>query len=253
MIYYQKITRTLLVLLVISFSLFITSCGLLGSDDNDDTVELVDGLSPEIWDLVDEELISVLEDSLDMPIHRGDDPPNILQALSGSAQKVINAEGVTVAMRPLMMVKTLVPNDRCADDRCNWFDLYILFNEQDFENNEVTIRMRHAEESEYTGIDGFISGNGNNFSIFVEQVQDFDGKIVKMVSLFSGSATSEGIKDPHWGIVMIDNAGLEDRIPNGTGRSFKDGKDLAEVDEWPVEDENAKIINGEEGLMIWSI
>lgn len=242
----------MLLLSIIFLPFLITSCGLLGSDD-DDTVELVDGLSPEIWELVDEELISVLEDSLDVQIHRGDNPPDIQNALSGSAQKAINTEGVTVIMRPFIMVESLVPNDRCAEDNCYWYDLYINFNDQDFETNEVKIRMRHVEQPEINGTNGFISGSGENFSIFVEQVQDFDGRIVKMVSLFSGTITSEGIENPQLAGVMVDNADVEGRIPDGTGRSYKDGDDLAELDEWPEVDENAKIISSAGGLKIWGI
>lgn len=243
----------MLLLSIIFLPFLITSCGLLGSDDDDDTVELVDGLSPEIWELVDEELISVLEDSLDVQIHRGDNPPDIQNALSGSAQKAINTEGVTVIMRPFIMVESLVPNDRCAEDNCYWYDLYINFNDQDFETNEVKIRMRHVEQPEINGTNGFISGSGENFSIFVEQVQDFDGRIVKMVSLFSGTITSEGIENPQLAGVMVDNADVEGRIPDGTGRSYKDGDDLAELDEWPEVDENAKIISSAGGLKIWGI
>lgn len=213
----------------------ITSCGILGSDD-DDSVELVDGLSPEIWEVVDEELISTFEDSLDVPIHRGANPPDLTSALSGDPKKRLASGEVTVVMRPFVMYETVVPDDRCADNGCYFYNLYIRLNDQDFDTNEVTTTMRHIEEPEITPLNGLISGDGDSFSIFVEQEQDYDGDIVKLVSLISGKVTAEGIEEPRLAGVMVDNAGVEDKIPNGTGRSFVDGEEFAEIVEWPEEE-----------------
>ena len=235
---------------ILALSLLVTSCGLLGSDSEDDKAELRDGLSQEIWNIVDEQLLSTFEDSLSMTIHRGDNPPDIAGALLGNQAKAkVSANtGVTVVMKPFELVETIVPNDPCAD--CSWYDLYIKFDEQDVENNEVTIRMRHAEAPEIVPEGGFISGDGNNFSVFIEQTQDFDGQIVELVSLFSGTVTSAGISDPQLAGVMVENSGVPGRVPNGTGRSYKDGNDLAELDEWP--EVNRKIIEAESNR-IWSI
>lgn len=244
--FYQGMKLGLYSMVLLLLSVVIVSCGT--DSTNVDTNDLVDGLSPQIWDIVDEELLSTFEDSLSMIIHRGDNPPDIVAALLGNQAKAKANEGVTVVMKPFLLVETLVPNDPCAD--CNWYDLYIMFNEQDVVNNEVTIRMRHYEEPEIAPEGGFISGDGNNFSVFIEQTQDFDGQIVEMVSLYSGTVTSEGISDPQLAGVMVENSGVPGRIPNGTGRSYKDGDDLAEISEWPEVDE--KII-GTESNKIWSI
>jgi len=243
---YQIMKLGIYSVVLLFLSVVITSCGT--DSTNVDTNDLVDGLSPQIWDIVDEELLSTFEDSLSMTIHRGDNPPDIVAALLGNQAKAKANDGVTVVMRPFELVETLVPNDPCAD--CNWYDLFIEFNEQDMANNVVTIRMRHVEEPEIAPEGGFISGDGNNFSVFIEQTQDFDGQIVEMVSLLSGTVTSEGIVDPQLAGVMVENSGVPGRIPNGTGRSYKDGDDLAEVTEWPVVDE--KII-GTDTDRIWSI
>lgn len=210
----------------------VTSCGILGGDD-DDSDELVDGLSPEIWEVVDEELITTFEDSLGVNIHRGANPPDLLAALSGEPKKRLASDIVAVVMRPFEMYETVVPDDRCADDGCYFYNMFIRLNDQDFDNNEVTTIMRHIEEPEITPLSGLISGDGDNFSIFVEQEQDYDGDIVKMVSLISGKVTAEGIEEPRMAGVMVDNAGVEDKIPNGTGRSFEDGDGFADIVEWP--------------------
>ena len=239
---FQGIQLGLYSVVLLFLSIVITSCGTDSIDSND----LVDGLSPQIWDIVDQELLSTFEDSLSMTIHRGDNPPDIVAALLGNQAKAKANDGVTVVMKPFVLVETLVPNDPCA--KCNWYDLYIMFDEQDIENNEVTIRMRHYEEPEIAPEGGFISGDGNNFSVFIEQTQDFDGKIVEMVSLFSGTVTSAGISDPQLAGVMIENSGVPGRMPNGTGRSYKDGEDLAEISEWPEVDE--KIIGTESNKIL---
>lgn len=233
---------------ILALSLLLTSCGLLSSDSEDDKVELRDGLHPEIWELVDEELLSTFEDSLSMTIHRGDNPPDIIGVLLGNQAKAKVNDGVTVVMKPFEIMESIVPNNPCAE--CSLYDLYIMFNEQDVVNNEVTIKMRHVEAPEIVPESGFISGDGNNFSVFIEQTQDYDGQIVELVSLFSGTVTSAGISDPQLAAIMIENSGVPGKVPNGTGISYKDGNDLAEISEWP--EVNEKII-GTESNKIWSI
>ncbi len=243
---YKNIKIKLNTVILLLLSVMVFSCGTDSTDVGSN--DLIDGLSPQIWQIVDEDLISTFEDSLSMTIHRGDNPPDIVSALLGSQAKAKANNSVTVVMRPFELVETLVPNDPCAE--CSWYDLYIMFNEQDMANNEMTIRMRHIEEPEIAPEGGFISGDGNNFSVFIEQTQDFDGQIVELVSLFSGTVTSGGIVDPQLAGVMVENSGVPGRLPNGTGRSYKDGNDLAEVSEWPEVDE--KIV-GTETDRIWSI
>ncbi|MGM0458303.1 MAG: hypothetical protein ACQERO_03070 [Bacteroidota bacterium] len=227
--------------------LVAASCGILGSDD-DDSVELVDGLSPEIWEIVDEEMISMFEDSLDVPIHRGANPPDLLAALSGEPKKRLASGEITVVMRPFVLFETLIPNDPCIDNGCFFYDLYIRLSNQDFDINEVTTTMRHLNEPEFTPQSGLISGEGDSFSIFVEQEQDYDGDIVKLVSLISGRVTSEGIENPHLAGVMVDNAGVEGKIPNGTGHSFVDGEEFAEIVDWP--EEEAQKVMGKEAAKV---
>ncbi|MFO7846114.1 MAG: hypothetical protein R6V27_06110 [Balneolaceae bacterium] len=240
----NRMVRYAIYIIVISMLVLVAaSCGILGSDD-DDSVELVDGLSPAIWEMVDEELISTFEDGLDVPIHRGANPPDLLAALSGEPKKRLASGEVTVVMRPFVLFKTLVPDDQCEDKGCNYSDLYIRLDALDYETHEVTTTMGNIGKPEITSTSGLISGEGDSFSIFVEEEQDYDGDILQSVSLFSGKVTSEGIEEPHLATVMIDNAGVESMIPNGTGYSFVDGEGFAEIIEWP-EGEAQKVMGNE--------
>lgn len=209
-------------------------CFMMYSCDVSDSVvsEIEDDLSEDIRNLVDDELMSIFEDDLGVPVYRGNTPPDIVSTLSGSNK---NNEGPTVVMKPLTLVETLVPDDPCADGSCTWYDLYIRFSDQDMENQELTVEMTLAHEPTISPTNSFISGEGNTFSIFVEQVQEFEEGTVTMISLFSGTLTADGIEDPQLAGVMIENSGVEERIPNGTGQSFKDGNDFSALDEWPRE------------------
>jgi len=54
---------------LIGFLLVASSCGIFGSDDDPD--DHMEGISMEIREFVDEDLLSLLEDSLSIPIHPG--------------------------------------------------------------------------------------------------------------------------------------------------------------------------------------
>ena len=226
---------------ILLISLMVASCGILSSDDDDDPIGFEDGLSPQVRDMVDDELLAVLEDSLQVPVHRGDNPPDLEAILSGGALKGVTLEGVSVIMKPFIMLETVVPNDPCAGGGCTFWDLYLRMSSQDLVNYEIDIDMRHVEEPQHTGLGGYIIGEDNRFSIFAEQEQHREGEIVRSVNLFSGIVTSEGIEDPHVAIVMVDNAGFEDLIPDGSGRSFEDGNGFAELADWPEDQTPAKI------------
>ncbi len=220
-----------------SLLILVSSCGIFGSDDEPD--DPLSQLSPDIRELVTVEMLAVLEDSLHIPVHTGENPPEIAMLLSG-AQKIGPADAdmhslaVAVVMRPFVLLETVVPNDRCANDRCTWYDLYVHLSNQNTAENQIDIEMRHAHQPEIGGTGAYIIGDGERFSIFAEQVQEREeGRFVRTVILYSGIVTAGGIKDPHLGTIMVDNAGFDDLIPDGTGQSHGDSDDFSEIAEWP--------------------
>ena len=235
-----------------SLLLLVSSCGIFGSDDEPD--DPLSQLGPEIREFVTVEMLAVLEDSLHIPVHTGENPPDIAMLLSG-AQKIgpddagTHSLAVSVVMRPFVLLETVVPNDRCANDRCTYYDLYMRLSNQILdgmingnETGQIDIELRHAHEPEISGTGAYIIGDEDRFSIFAEQVQEREeGRFVHTVILYSGIVTAGGIKDPHLGTIMVDNAGFGDLIPDGTGQSHGDGEGFSEIAEWP-EDPVDKIV-----------
>jgi len=230
---------------LIGFLLVASSCGIFGSDDDPD--DHMEGISMEIREFVDEDLLSLLEDSLSIPIHRGDNPPNIAALMGGSGKVTIghgSAElaeqiGVSVVMSPLILRETIVPNDRCADNACTFNDLFVRLSNQDMTTNEIDFNARHAHAPAHEGSGSYIIGQDDGFTLFTKQIQELEeGRFVIVVSMFSGLVTSEGIAEPHLGSSMIDNAGFDHLIPNGTAHGYADGNDFAELADWPEDPED---------------
>lgn len=216
--------------LILGLTFTLISCDVSGNDAD----EIQDDLSENIRELVDDELMSLFEDELDIPIHRGLTPPDVVSTLSGGQK---NALAPTIIMAPMKLIETLVPDDPCAGGGCTWYDMYIRFSDQNMDDNELTLEMTLAHEPTILPTSSFISGDGNAFTIFVEQVQEFEEGTVTMISLYSGILTADGIEEPHYAGVMIENSDVDERIPNGTGQSFRDGDGFSALAEWPHEEE----------------
>lgn len=216
---------------IFALSFFFVSCDILSSDDDPADV-FEDGLSPDLREMIDDEMLRTIEDSLDVPVHRGANPPDIESVLSG-AHKVLEFEGVTVVMQPFVLLETNVPDD--DEDRL-FYNMYVKMGNQDPENYKIDVSMRHAELSGWTGmVDSEIIGDGDSFSIFGNFERERDGETIRTIHVFTGIVTEDGIEEPHLAIMMDTNPGFDDIIPNGTGRSFVDGNGFAEVAEWPEE------------------
>lgn len=224
------------------FAITFAGCGLF--DDEDDVFE--DGVHEEIREFIDDETMTIIEDSLAVPVHRGDSPPD-LGAILGSgvdnderqmgpmSQTTAEIEGVTVVMSPFLRIETLVPNDPIDED--GFLDHYIRLRDQDMDEYQINVDMMHRGHPPTTGLGGFIIGDEEEFTIFVEVTQEHDDSDdVISARVFSGRATPEGVEDAFEALLMIDNAERDDLIDDGTGRSFKDGNGIARVTEWPLDD-----------------
>ncbi|MBP3193546.1 hypothetical protein [Natronogracilivirga saccharolytica] len=216
-------------------SFFTASCGIFDSDDSDDDFE--DGISVDIREFIDDQTLSILEDSLKMPIHRGDSPPDVMSVLgsdnSGRESEIQSddLEGRTVVMSPMQMVETLVPGEEPGDR--SFVDTYFRMRNLDMDNLTIDIDRGQVVAETATGAGGYIIGDDMEFTIFAELEQDRDGDVVVISEVFSGEVTPDGIQDPHLAIIILDDADRDDVIPEGTGRSFDDGQQFAELTEWP--------------------
>ena len=212
-------------------AVFVLSCSKSSSDDDG----FIDGISVDILDILGAENLKMLEEDLAMPIHRGSNPPNIelfyLQTQLDNAE-LYSQEGVAFVMAPMIMLETVVPDDlRSPGDQ--FWDLYVMFKNQDMDKNTVDFSTRHIQEPQANANNAFIVGDENKFTIAAQSVQEREGKQIRLVDVFSAKLVDGGLSEAHYALVMVDNAGFEDRIPNGTGRSFYDSEEFSELTNWP--------------------
>ena len=233
---YSKLPKTHLFLsVIVLLSFIITSCGIFGSDDSDDEFE--DGISTDIREFIDEQTLTLLEDSLRMPIHRGASPPDVMAVLGSDNLQQQNEtlsnvlDERTVVMSPMNMVETLVPGEEPGDR--SFVDTYFRLSNLNMDDLTIDIDRGQTVTETATGAGGYIIGDDMNFTIFAELEQDRDGDVVIISEVFSGEITPDGVKDPHLAIIVLDDADRDDVIPEGTGRSFDDGQQFAEITEWP--------------------
>jgi hypothetical protein len=174
-----------------------------------------DGMTEDINNIVPKDVQDEMED-LGISLNGGGNPPNI----AGS-----------FLMSPLILVETTIPNDFELGHLFS--DVYFRFSEQD--NNNLTIKFEYVfnseEQSSGEGTGAFITGSGNDFSVFVENLQtDEHGHRSRNVQVYSGTVTSSGIRDLYMAIFMIDDGGDPDDnlIENGQGRLFYDSDRFSE-------------------------
>lgn len=105
-------------------------------------------------------------------------------------------------------------------------DLIMKFSNQK-DDGSVTIETKNAGTTA-NGLGGFISGNGNKFSIFAELKYVSGSVTATQIRVFSGEITSNGIKDFYTTLLIKEkNDPSGDLIPVGKSRILKDGDGLA--------------------------
>lgn len=217
--------------LAITVFLFLMSA--CSTDNGDEENRFEDGVSIEVRELLGEETLNIIENDLGIPIHRGDNPPDIEAMLAQKVQKSFSsADGAVVEMIPLHFLKSNISNDGLEPGR-RFNDLYLRFSNQDMDDYTVDFATIHPGGNPYIGKNSLIIGNGNSFSIFGPTESESEGETILSVEIFSGTVTDEGISSPYSGFIMVDNGGLSSLVDNGTGRSFEDGNGHAELSTWP--------------------
>lgn len=105
----------------------------------------------------------------------------------------------------------------------NQNDLTISVETMQIDQSNNTFQSRSNSEGT------FISGSGDNFSIFHEsETKPVDGHNTISLQVYSGTVVRDangaitGIRDFKIALLMKDNNGWEDKMPNGAGRVFVD-------------------------------
>ena len=176
---------------------------------------VVSFVTDPIKNVIPDEIVDQIDEY--MPIHDGINPP------------VIEGQFVISPMMLVYSTHGYQPGDLFADK-------YVMFYNQDVINN--TLDFRAAEEfddgsSSGTGTGAFISGEGDDFSVFfnVEEETVYSGYTIntKKAVIFSGTKTNNGIKDLYYAFVMLEKSGDPKSylVPVGTYRVFKDKDGLS--------------------------
>lgn len=202
------------IVMILFITFLLASCKKTGSS----SPEFEDGILIEISEKISPDILDIIENELDMPIHRGDNPPMV--------------DG-TFIMNPYVLHRTNVQNDR--EPGYLFAPLHMRLSGQNSENYTINFDTVHSTISEAPsfGPGSFIIGNGKRFSVFGFQQQQFDGVTIHLLSILSGILEEDGISSPHRLFFMIDNGGLSNRLPNNTGRSFVHGNNKAPFASWP--------------------
>lgn len=161
-----------------------------------------------------------------IPIYDGNNPPTI--------------EGVFLMDSPEVVHDT-TNNYKKGDT--GFTPIYLRFLNQDFMNNTLDYEERDVYNGkvvgESSGPGAFISGEGNNFSVFfsttgVNHYDKYDIS-VKTSLVISGTKTDSGIKDVRYAFVLTDKGPDPDHhvMDKGGFRVFKDNDDFASKATWP--------------------
>ena len=118
-------------------------------------------------------------------------------------------------------------------------DMYFRFYNQDMVNNTLDYQEKQ-KSSEGSGTGCFISGEGNNFTVYfnvdvTSRYEKYDISL-KEALVISGTKTDDGIKNLEYAFVIVDKSSDPEQyvIDPGDFRAFKDGDGLGVTTTWPT-------------------
>jgi hypothetical protein len=189
--------------LILGLLIFAIACS------KKETVDPNVGFSTQIKNIVPQTIIDDLK-ARGMPINEGTIPPKI--------------EGIYLSSPHTLEVP--YGTDDSYKKGYEFSDLIMRFSNQK-DDGSITIETKNAGAIS-TGIGGFLSGNGNKFSIFAE-LKYVDGSVTAtQIRVFSGEITTSGIKDFYTTILIKDKVDPSGTLfPVGKSRILKDGDGLA--------------------------
>lgn len=203
----NKSLKCLTILLVLTF-IILQSC------KREVEISLDKGFSDKINAIISPALLDTLKKK-GVVINEGLQPPLI--------------EGIYI-VSPNMLLSPYSNQD--SYKKGDIFDTYrYKFYSQDARLLSIKCDFKSEKGSDTgVGVGSFISGYGNKFTIFSEEVGVSSNIPYKRISIFSGEITSSGIKDFQKAFIIKEKTGDDNNtklIPVGTGRVFVDGDGLA--------------------------
>ena len=190
--------KNLYTIVVVLVTLIFASCikeydGSVNADESGFT-----GSKSEIENYFSVEVVNSLEE-LGYKFNVGGTPPDIAGSFFGNSQKLKNSN---------------VPNDQIGMAFLDY--IYTFYNQTD-ENIDYTQTYSGGTAN---GNGCFISGNGNNFSIYVVTEGTSGGYERKTAVAISGTLSSSGLTDFMLASIMLENYGNPggNLLNNGQGR-----------------------------------
>jgi hypothetical protein len=170
-----------------------------------------DGLSNNIHLLLSDDNLNALN-KLSFPVYKGYNPPNF--------------ENIYMAS-PFTLKATTIGNDEIGKV---YGDLSIQFHNQSNTNLTVSVKEFQAG-TEGIGNGSFISGTGNEFTVFTKLHTTSYNSESLLIIVCSGRLKDNGISNFHYALLMVDDYGDPNDvlIENNTGRLFYDEDRFSEV------------------------
>lgn len=205
-----------LTLLPLVLSFFITASYSCSSDENDNDHDnvLIKQERDRYNEIVTPAMEDVLLNKLHTTIYRGANPPNI----EGFYRAHILCEKSTID-------KDYMLNTYPVDHKMKFYNQQGL--DIDMESYEVIVNTDYSStkhQSEGT----FISGEGDNFTIFLDDKVFSPGRDHIFFTVISGQLDKDnegkiiGIKNHEYAVIMKENYGNSDLMAIGKGRLFTD-------------------------------
>ena len=173
---------------------------------------------------IDERITSVIPDDIRpdidpyIPIYDGKNPPNI--------------EG-TYYLSPQMLIGSSISSDQIGKVYASERQKY---SNQDMTKKTIDmVRVSDTGTEWSKGSGAYISGSGNNFTIYFDQIGETSGIPYKWAYIISGTKTATGIKNLTCGFFMKEKGYDPDHriVEVGTFRFFKDQDGMSEITSWP--------------------
>jgi hypothetical protein len=183
---------------------------VLSCSSDDDSNGGFDGSLSDIQNFVSPELYNIMT-NLGLVIHTGNTPP----MLQGGYY-----------MQPCVLSASNIETDNIGS---NFAAQTFYLTNMNLSNLTIDYNGAGGSQSD-DGSGSFISGSGNNFSIFLTITSVISGYEADTLYVLSGTDTGDGFVDFQLAVFMKDNFGNPGGvfIENNKGRIFVDGDNLVE-------------------------
>lgn len=188
-------------------------------------------LSQDIQNIVPDNILTIIS-NLGMPMYTGKTPPAIENFYKLSPNALFNSN---------------ISNDYAKGT--TFYPVNFHFYNQN--NTLLTIKLDYVEigtgGGTGSGKEAYLSGSGNNFSAFLKVNYTAGGQTCDMITIYSGTITSTGIKDLYYALFMVDDHGDPGNlwIANGQGRVFYDSDGLGSI----IQSLSSQVFNNNLGVM----